>query len=111
MDFIINKVIKRSVTASVGPFILYSSIFYILKLTGVIIQKVDYFNIPAIIALVLVSIVISKIGLYITLRPIEKLFDWLLWVEPGNNWTLKGNFAPIEKEFQFEIEPEMVNEG
>jgi carotenoid cleavage dioxygenase-like enzyme len=57
------------------------------------------------------SVVLSRIGLYITLRPIELLFDWLLWVEPGKHWALKGNFAPIDKELSFEIEASMIKEG
>jgi carotenoid cleavage dioxygenase-like enzyme len=63
------------------------------------------------IVLLGVGVVISKIGLWITLRPIEKMFDWLLWYDNSKNFALRGNFAPISKELQYEIEPSMVNEG
>ena len=66
---------------------------------------------PAIYALLGVSVFFNKIGLYITLRPLEKLFDRLLWVAPGKNYALRGNFAPIDKELQYEIEPSMIKEG
>jgi hypothetical protein len=46
----------------------------------------------------------TRLGLWIVLRPIEKLFDRLLWVKPGKNWALKGNFAPIDKELSYEID-------
>jgi len=65
----------------------------------------------AIIALVGVGVVMSRIGLYITLTPLEKMFDWLLWHDNSKNFALNGNFAPIEKELQYEIEPSMINEG
>ena len=65
----------------------------------------------AIIVLLGVGVFKSDIGLYFTSRPIEMLLDYLLWVEPGNNYALKGNFAPIDKELQYEIEKTMIKEG
>lgn len=65
----------------------------------------------AVTALLGVGVVVSRIGLYITLRPVEAMFDWLLWTDNSKNFALRGNFAPIEKEWQYEIEPGMIKEG
>jgi len=34
MDFVVNKVLKRSITALLGPVLLYSGVFNIGKLIG-----------------------------------------------------------------------------
>jgi carotenoid cleavage dioxygenase-like enzyme len=59
----------------------------------------------------IVGLPIHRIGLFITLRPWEKLFDWLLWQDRSKNWTLRGNFAPIDKEHQYEIDESMILVG
>jgi len=35
--------------------------------------------------------------------PIERYLNSKLWVEPGNNPFLKGNFAPVDHEHSYEM--------
>jgi len=95
MDYFLNKVLKRYLTALFGPLSLYAAFFGLGRLIGQVPQSINFFNMEAIQALIGVSVVFSRIGLWITLRPIEKLFDRKLWIAPGKNFALKGNFAPI----------------
>ena len=111
MDFFINKGVKRSFVSLLGPISLYATFFGIGKLAGLVPNSLEFFNNQAILVLLGVGVIFSQIGIYITLRPIEKLFDRLLRIEPGNNYALRGNFAPIDNELQYEIELSMIKEG
>lgn len=51
------------------------------------------FNIYALIILPLIGV--TKIGLYLTLRPLEKLLESLQQTDISTNFALRGNFAPI----------------
>jgi hypothetical protein len=44
MDFLLNKVIKRSITALIGPVCLYSGVFNIGKLLGKIPEDTEFMN-------------------------------------------------------------------
>ena len=112
MDFILNKIIKRSITALIGPTFLYSVGYGVCKALD-LLKGTPFLNQHAALVLLGVSLIypLNKIGLMITLKPIEAFFNYKLKVDPSKNFALRGNFAPVREEMQYQIDKSMIREG
>ena len=114
LDFIYYRLLIRPLVALVGPLIFYSIGFAIAKLFPHT-ESIKYFNNYAIIVMLFISIIypINKIGLIITLKPIEMIIDWTLkrTNDTSNQFAFKGNYRPIEKDIMHHIAPEMILQG
>jgi hypothetical protein len=112
LSFIKDKIIVRSLVALTGPLILYSVGFAAAKaLDGN--NAFQYFNLNAWLVLVGVSCIypVNKVGLMITLVPIERLFNWMMKVDNTDDFALRGNYAPVKKDLMHEIVPSLIKEG
>jgi hypothetical protein len=98
--------------ALIGPLILYSVAFAITKVVDQS-STFQYFNLYAWLVLIAVSVVypVNTIGLMITLKPIERFFDWMMKVDNTDNFALRGNYAPVKKDLMHEIGPSLIKEG
>jgi hypothetical protein len=106
-----RKAILRSLTAAVGPMVFYTLFLYLCIAMGLISKEREHHARLSLIVLVWVSINFYKIGLFVTLRPIEILLDWFLWIDNSKNFSLRGNYAPIDKELNYNIDKSMIKEG
>ena len=111
LDFIYYRLLIRPLVALIGPLIVYSIGFAIAKLFPTA-ESIKFFNNYAMVVMLFISIIypINKIGLMITLKPIEKIIDWTLkrTNDTSNQFAFKGNYRPIEKDIMHQIEPKMI---
>jgi hypothetical protein len=110
--FLRDKIIIRSLVALIGPLIIYSIAFGVLKSLDDS-NTFKYFNMYAWLVLVGLSGIypVNRIGLVVTLWPIERFLDWMMKVDSTNNFALRGNYAPVKKDIMHEIVPSLVKEG
>ena len=112
LSFIKEKIVLRSLVALTGPLMLYSVGFGIVKAL-VSNNTFQYFNLNAWLVLGAVSFIypINRIGLMITLVPIERLFNRIMKVDNTNDFALRGNYAPVKKDLMHVIVPSLIKEG
>jgi len=108
MEFVIQKVIIRTVIAFIMPFLIYSIGFGVFKIFDS--NGVAYFNLWSWITILVFTIVypISQISLWLFFEPIIwKLKSSVRRNKDDPNYKKaffeKGNFAPIHKEVEYEI--------
>ena len=109
LGFIYYRLLIRPLVALIGPLILYSIGFAIAKLFPHT-ESIKFFNNYAMVVMLFISIIypINKIGLMITLKPIEKIIDKVLKIDTSNQFAFKGNYRPIEKDIMHHITPKMI---
>ena len=112
IKFILNKLLLRSLVALVGPTLIYSMGFAFAKFIDPS-SSVKYLNAYSITALVCISLIypVNKIGLMITLKPIEKVFDWVMKIDNSQYFALRGNYKPVTKDLTHHITPKMILVG
>ena len=91
MEFIKNKVIKRTLLSSIVPLILYSLVY---AASG--IGHFSFNNNYALITVLIFSVMypFSQFSLWMLFAPIEAKFDRDL--SNKNNHFLRGNFAAVD---------------
>lgn len=96
LKFIINKILIRSIVAIIGPAALYSLGFALTR-PFLKSQSFTFFDPRAMIALLSVSIIypLNKIGLMITLTPLEMMFDKALKMDNSKHFAQRGNYKPV----------------
>ena len=118
MDFIKNKIIIRSIIASIMPICLYSAAFGLYKIflsfVAFGLYKIfdetgawTYNNLYCWIGIGLISVIypLNFIGLYLLFKPLEACFESKIrkgyrakGLDQRPNPVLQGNFAPIHSE-------------
>lgn len=104
MDFIKNKIVLRSIFASISPVLLYTAGFHIAKATSAVFTA-EYWNMSAWAAIAAMSILypLNQISLWMFFKPIEYVLYRNLKVDVNHNPILKGNFKPVNEESSYEV--------
>lgn len=89
MDFFINKVIKRTIFASVIPLLIFGAASLV---------PINFDRIYGWIAVAVFSVVypLSQLSLWMLFSPLEAYFDSKLAQSANKNLFLKGNFAAVD---------------
>jgi hypothetical protein len=93
--FVLNKIVIRSLFASIVPITLYLIGLKLFDLG----TSLDWFIIVA----CSVAWPFSDICLWMLFTPIDAFIKRKLWIHPSKNPWKEGNFAPVQHEDNYEI--------
>ena len=91
--------------ASIAPIALYSAGYGILKATNLLDKSFLYTNQYAWYLILALAVVypLNSLCLRVLFKPIEYFINTAMKVDKKSNPFFKGNFAPCQSEYQYEI--------
>jgi hypothetical protein len=110
MDFILKKVVARSIVASIVPVSVYSVSYALLNFTGK--ADFDYLNMYALAVLAVTSFLypLNAIGLFMLFTPLDILWERLIikardkqGKDKKPNPILIQNFGPINRQQSYKL--------
>mmetsp|Transcript_19442 Transcript_19442/g.33074 ORF Transcript_19442/g.33074 Transcript_19442/m.33074 type:complete len:146 (-) Transcript_19442:1457-1894(-) len=112
-EFIAYRVLARSMLASLPLILFYSLLFGIFKLLDLFISDMPlgewtYFRIEAWVVIAILALVypLNQAALHMLFKPIDSLIDRKtrkVSRSVRSNPFLRGNFAPLLKEYSYEL--------
>jgi hypothetical protein len=78
MDFIKEKIVARSLVASIVPGSIYTSVWVLSKIVGS--SSFDFLNIYALLVLSATSFIypVNHIGLFLLFQPLDMLWEYMI---------------------------------